>query len=229
MVCLIPCGLKASILFSENFDSQPYEDGIEVPTGPGDIDHGQWATKNSEGSSSAVSREYAFSGERSVALLTNAEGRAAVSAIFGPDASGLQPTREALKVKFAFYLPGSTLQDVCIYSKEGILAYAQIVVDGANAFVRPWFDGAASQKTIPVSSHSWYVLEFTLPANPGPDSEYEIRVQEGEPPNERGSVESGKFYVPPTKESSYRLLSITNQQGDSAIFLDDFQVEAVGP
>lgn len=224
---LCPTVNWADTLFKENFDDLPYVNQESLPIGLNQIDSGQWHTKLDEGSSVLVTREHALSGSQSIAINTSASGKSAVIAMFGNGSSKDEGISSALRVRFSFYVTTDTMVEAFVYSPDKVLGYAQIVAQGQEPYVRGWFNGNPGDRRERIAANAWYTLEFRLPANPGPNSEYELRVWDSGQPEPEEPSARGKFYVPPTKETAYRLLNISNQKSESAIHLDDFLVETI--
>lgn len=223
--------LSAETLFKENFDDLPYVNQKGIPTGLNQIDFGRWEVSLDEGSSALITQEQALSAPQSVVLYKGgASERSGLIAVFGETASQ-RGVSHALNARLSFLVTGDNVSEVYIYSAEGggVLSYAQIVAQEGQWYVRGWFDGAASEQHFPISPGVWYTLEFRLPENPGPESEYELRMWESEQPEPTEPLAKGKFYFPPPEPTAYRLLTVSNQRNDSSIYLDDFLVETVAP
>lgn len=219
---ICPGSAHSEILFKENFDELPYTLNQPVPTAPNVLDIGEWKTKPEDGSGTLITQAFSLSKNHSVAL----GAASGLAANFGDSAGA--PVAEPLRVRFSFCFVEDVDAEAYVYTKDGVLvAYAQIAAARPDAFIRAWMDGKADEHREHIDPHVWYTVEFRLPAHPGSDGEYELRVWESTQPEPDMPIARGKFYQRPETETSYRILTTSNQNTElqNPIYLDNYLIE----
>lgn len=221
---VLPSVASSETLFKENFDELPYENSKPILTGKNVLDHGQWETNPENGSRALLTQDFSLSEKQSLAL-----GReSGIVANFGDTADN--PVTESVKAQFSFYFTDSMTAEAYVYTKDmTLVAYAQIAANRPDAYICAWMEDKADGHRERIYPHTWYTVEFRLPAQPGQDAEYDLYVWQSDQPKPEAPIARGKFYHPPQEGTSYRMLTVINQNKEqqNPIFLDNYLIETV--
>ncbi len=228
LTALITGSVTAEIVFEENFDnSPPYSDGGNLPLAPGEIRFGQWHIVEEESIPRVVtSTEEALSQPRSLTIEGGTEGRTVVGLQFGFSNAEATETTDSLRVRLAVCAQPNSSAEILLYGREAFLGYAQLVMNESGAgYARAWFDGAAGADRYPLSAGVWYVIEMDFPEIPNADSQYTFRIFEKDGTTQIGGDATGKFYIPPNGNSSYKSLTLQSEKAGGIVRFDDISVE----
>ncbi len=216
----------AAVVFSDNFDGPQYSDDATLVLGTGQLAHGYWSGFNNNEGTVTTSTTAFLSATRSLALTTPGSGqRAQVSGYFSED--GLTPTAVTDQLTFRFAIrrslePDDTWTETFIYGSEGI---AGLVYFGNGGMVRMYNSAGSVIVASGLLSDTWYHIEITLPAQPGPMSTYSTSVYAADGTTLLGSESTG-FFQPTT---DYTWFSFSHSNPASTSYIDNFTATTTIP